>query len=104
MNGFAAGMLVIAAQLCTAAASDKPLDVGGDKQLFLGPWADDGRDDWLVESMSGVTIRMNEARVSPDPVLLPDRPWERIDLHQRIGTKAARQGRPHRSFPVDRAC
>ena len=84
MHGFAAGVLLAMAQLCVAVESDGPLRIGGDKQLFLGPWADDGRDEHLVESMSHVTIRMNEAHVSPEPVLLPDCPWERIDLHQQV--------------------
>ena len=32
------------------AAKAEPIRVGCDKQLFIGPWADDGRDAYLVET------------------------------------------------------
>ena len=28
-----------------AAGTEQPINVGSDKQLFIGPWADDGRDE-----------------------------------------------------------
>ncbi len=45
-----------------ASAPAEPITVGGERQLFLGPWAEDGRDDYLVESMRNVTMTMNEAQ------------------------------------------
>ena len=67
-----------------AAAGRDALIIGGNKQLFLGPWTEDGRDDYLVQSMRGVHMEMNEAFVAPAPVLVPECPWERIDLHQQV--------------------
>ena len=56
---------------------------GGTKQLFLGPWTEDGWDGHLVESMSGVTIRMNEARARANAS------WSRLPItgderHERV--------------------
>jgi len=70
--------------MCMCAASSGALVIGGAKQLFLGPWADDGRDKYLIESMDGVTMTMNETHVAPDPVILPELAWERHDLHQQV--------------------
>lgn len=57
----------------------EPIKVGGERQLFLGPWADDGRDDYLVESMRNVTMTMNEAHVTGERMIVHDRPWDRSD-------------------------
>ena len=61
------------------AAPAQPIHVGGEKQLFLGPWAEDGRDDYLVESMRNVAMTMNEARVTGERMIRHDRPWDRSD-------------------------
>ena len=51
--------------------ADAVLQVGGEKQLFAGPWTEDGRDAHLVESMKNVTMRMNEARVTREKIPVP---------------------------------
>ena len=53
-----------------------PLRIGSDKQLFLGPWTEDGRDGHLVESMENVEITMNPARVTGERLVVQDKPWE----------------------------
>lgn len=53
-----------------------PLEIGSDKQLFLGPWTEDGRDGHLVESMKNVTMTAHEARVTGERLLDLDKPWE----------------------------
>ena len=68
-------------------AGEAPLQVGSTKQLFLGPWTEDGRDGHLVESMTGVTIRMNEARATGERLMVQDRPWEgtgMLDMRQFV--------------------
>ena len=60
-------------------ANDEPLRIGSDKQIFLGPWTADGRDDHLVASMQGVTMTLNEAHVTGERLLDLDRPWESAD-------------------------
>jgi len=62
------------------AAGDTPLKIGSDKQLFVGPWTDDGRDGHLVESMTNVEMTMNEARVTGERLMVQDRPWEGTGL------------------------
>lgn len=49
------------------------LDVAGEKQLFLGPWTEDGRDGHLVQSMKNVTMKMNEAHVTGEKIPAPGR-------------------------------
>lgn len=64
-----------------------PLKIGTNRQLFLGPWAQDGRDDHLVESMSGIEMTMNEARVTGESLLPMDTPWEgtgMLDMRQFV--------------------
>jgi hypothetical protein len=39
------------------------LQVGGEKQLFVGPWEEDGRDAHLVESGCRVRGRLPEAEL-----------------------------------------
>lgn len=60
----------------SATAVSESLQIGSGKQLFVGPWADDGRDDYLVESMRNVTMTANEAWVSGDRIIETDKPWE----------------------------
>ena len=60
----------------SATAVSESLQIGSGKQLFVGPWADDGRDDYLVESMRNVTMMANEAWVSGDRIIETDKPWE----------------------------
>ena len=55
---------------------EETLDVGSGKQLFLGPWSKDGRDEYLVESMKNVTMTMNEAKVTGERLLVLNKPWE----------------------------
>lgn len=61
----------------SAQVATQTLDVGTDRQLFVGPWADDGRDDHLVEAMQHVTMTMNEAQATGERLMELDRPWER---------------------------
>ncbi len=49
------------------------VDVGGQKQLFVGPWAEDGRDAHLVESMKNVRMRMHESYVTGETIPAPGR-------------------------------
>jgi hypothetical protein len=94
----------------TATARSRPINVGGEKQLFLGPWAADGRDDCLVESMRNITMTMNEARVTGERMIQHDRPWDRSDCWlsvlkdgeifrmyygSRESTDALRRGQPY---------
>ena len=39
-----------------AGKPEEPLPIGSSKQLFLGPWTQDGRDGHLVASMKNVTV------------------------------------------------
>jgi len=63
----------------TSAQAD-PIRVGSEKQLFLGPWAEDGRDDYLVQSMRNVAITMNEAHVTGERMIQYDKPWDGGDV------------------------
>lgn len=61
--------------------------IGSNKQLFVGPWAEDGRDDYLVEHMSGVEMTMNPAHVTGECLVVNDRPWEGqgiLDMRQFV--------------------
>ena len=44
------------------------LDIGNCKQLFI--------DERFIERSQGIRLRMNRPVQHPDPVLVPDRPWE----------------------------
>ncbi|MBW8039914.1 MAG: hypothetical protein FVQ85_07950 [Planctomycetes bacterium] len=59
----------------TGSASAGAIDVGSDKQLFVGPWATDGRDEYLVESMRNVAMTMNEAYATGERLMEYDKPW-----------------------------
>jgi len=78
-------LVFIALILGVGRADDKPLNIGSDKQLFVGPWTKDGRDALLVESMQNVTMTMNEARVTGGRLIEIDKPWEESDTgHNRV--------------------
>jgi len=54
----------------------EPLHVGTEKQLFIGPWAADGRDEYLLESIRGITMSSGEAQVIDQKMMVVDRPQE----------------------------
>ena len=63
------------------------LDIGSGKQLFVGPWANDGRDAHLVASMQNVEMTMHPARVTGERLVVNDRPWEGtgiLDMRQFV--------------------
>jgi len=65
----------------------KILHIGTDKQVFFGPWAPDGRDEYLVESMVDVEMTVNPARVTGEKLVINDRPWEGsgiLDMRQFV--------------------
>ena len=62
-------------------SANEPLEIGSNKQLFLGPWGDDGRDTYLVASMKNVEMTMNSAHVTGERILDIDRPWEENKLN-----------------------
>jgi hypothetical protein len=68
--------MAASAFLMVSAMADEPLRIGSDKQLFIGPWTEDGRDAHLVESMTNVTMTMNEARATGERLMEVDKPWE----------------------------
>ena len=61
--------------------ASEALNIGSEKQLFVGPWTDDGRDAHLVESMENVTMTMNEARATGRRLVEIDKPWEENELN-----------------------
>ena len=91
-------------------ASQDPLLIGSKKQLFLGPWAEDGRDTYLVESMTDVSISMNEAQVTGAQLMGLGRPWEGkgiLDMRQFVLKDGDRfriyySALPYQRFPKDR--
>ena len=63
------------------------INIGSYKQLFIGPWAADGRDELLVDSMRGVEMTANPARVTGEKLMISDRPWEgtgMLDMRQCV--------------------
>lgn len=75
-----ASICLVAFYVLIAAPVDAdPVHIGSDKQLFLGPWTEDGRDGYLIESMKHVTMTMNEARATGERLLDLDRPWESVE-------------------------
>ena len=79
--------LVLTTLAATAFAQSEPLNIGTGKQLFLGPWTEDGRDGYLVESMENVTMTMNEAHVTGERLMGLDKPWEgtgMLDMRQFV--------------------
>lgn len=65
------GLAFVLLRAVAATASDEPVVVGGEKQLFVGPWTEDGRDGHLVASMRNVTMRTGEAIATGRRVPLP---------------------------------
>lgn len=59
----------------TGSAAAGAINIDCDKQLFIGPWAADGRDEYLVESMRNVTMTMNEAYATGERLMEYDKPW-----------------------------
>jgi len=57
-----------------------PLQVASGKQLFLGFWSQDGRDDFLVESMQNVRMTMNPAHVTGERMVCQNKPWKGTGL------------------------
>ncbi len=82
-----ASLLFVLAAMATWSTSPvsagQLIQIGSDKQLFLGPWVEDGRDDYLVESMSQVEIAMNPMRVINQKLMPADKPWETPDNYGR---------------------
>ena len=66
-----AGLACFLLSAVAAAGSDEPVAVGSEKQLFAGPWTEDGRDGYLVDSMRNVTMRTGEAIATGQKVPLP---------------------------------
>lgn len=71
------------------ALAEQPLRIGSDKQLFLGPWTEDGRDAHLVASMKHLEMTMNPARVTGERLMVVDKPWEKgpvtmLDMNQCV--------------------
>ena len=92
-------------------ASQDPLAIGTTKQLFLGPWGEDGRDTYLLDSMTNVAITMNEAQVTGERLMDLDRPWEGkgiLDMRQFVlkdgegGFRIYYSALPYQRFPKDR--
>lgn len=75
-----------------------PIRVGSEKQLFLGPWAEDGRDDYLVESMHGVTMTMNETHVTGEQMIRHDKPWDRGDVWLSVLKDRDQEGEVFRMY------
>lgn len=69
-------VLVLLSMVSTVTTQAGVISVESGKQLFLGPWAKDGRDVHLVESMKNVTMTMNEAHVTGERLVVLDKPWE----------------------------
>ena len=49
-------------------SAEKIRQIGAEEQLFL--------DDFIIESSQNITRQVNPVQKLPDPVLLPDKPWE----------------------------
>ena len=66
---------------------NEPIQIGTDKQLFLGPWTEDGSDEYLVESMRNLEMSENEAQVTGERLMGLDVPWEgtgMLDMRQFV--------------------
>jgi hypothetical protein len=78
---FLVGLLPTVARAC------EPLRIGSSKQLFIGPFDEQGRDTHLIESMKNVEITMNPAHVTGERLVVQDRPWEGagiLDMRQFV--------------------
>ncbi len=65
------GVAFVLLHTLAASASNEPVVVGSEKQLFVGPWTEDGLDGYLVASMRNVTMRTGEAIATGEKVPLP---------------------------------
>ncbi len=82
-----AGIVCLCLLTMPSASEAKPLAIGSDKQLFIGPWAEDGRDAHLVASMKNVEMVMHPARVTGERLVENERPWEgtgMLDMRQYV--------------------
>ena len=52
------------------------LQIGTAKQIFVGLWAKDGRDVFLVESLEDIEMTMDPAHVTGERLGVQDKPWE----------------------------
>ena len=64
----------------TAVSAGEPLRIGSEKQLFIGPFDESGRDSYLVESMNNVEITMNPCNVTGERLVVQDKPREGTGL------------------------
>ena len=83
----ALSVVFVATFAVVASVGAEGLKIGSRKQLFVGPWAEDGRDDHLVESMKNVEMTMNPARVTGERLVVQDKPWEGtgiLDMRQFV--------------------
>ncbi len=88
-DSMATPLLMLALTLLPAGAAlaGGPLRIGSEKQLFVGPFDENGRDAYLVESMKNVEMTMNPARVTGERLVENDRPWEgagMLDMRQCV--------------------
>ena len=68
-----AASLALTTLAATVFGQSKPLNIGTDKQLFLGPWTEDRRDAHLVVSNNriGGTAVADEARGGEKEAVIP---------------------------------
>ena len=76
LHVIALGLVSLLLAGATALADEAPRMIGSGKQLFVGPWSEDGRDEHLVASMKNVVMTMNEARITGERLIVRDEPWE----------------------------
>ena len=62
------------------APPNEPLQIESNKQLFIGPFDEHGRNTHLVESMKNVQMTMNPAHVTGERLVAQDRPWAGTDM------------------------
>ncbi|MFH1742280.1 MAG: hypothetical protein ABIH23_25020 [bacterium] len=73
-------LLTLIASLISQANATTAIRIGSERQLFIGPWTEDGRDSHLVASMNNVTMTAHEARVTGERLIELDKPWEGTHL------------------------
>ena len=66
--------------LALAGKTAEPVGIGSEKQLFIGPFDESGRDTYLVESMENVEMTMYPARATGERLMGQDKPWEGTGL------------------------
>ena len=73
--------------ITAVAIAAEPLRIGSEKQLFIGPFDESGRDTYLVESMKNIEMTMNPAHVTGERLVVQDKPWEGtgiLDMRQFV--------------------